>query len=142
MTRKLTINENFIPPISDEDNEFFANGIFEFSITKLLALIKANPHHFPIGDVSVRTLFEGDGKHLDEEDIKQADLTAPILLAEIRAAFFNIIDGNDRVAKARRIKQETISAYRIGQEFHTNFLTSVKAYKIHVEYWNEKLPEK
>jgi hypothetical protein len=55
--QKLKIDKNFEPlPINEED-EFFANGIFEFNITKLIAYVRANHEIFPIEFVDLKILY-------------------------------------------------------------------------------------
>jgi hypothetical protein len=40
----------------------------------------------------------GDSPHLNEEAIRLADLSRPILLAEISPGHYSVIDGNHRLA--------------------------------------------
>jgi hypothetical protein len=138
-TMRMKLDRNFLAINVDEGDELFPNGIFEFNITKLLEHIKTNPHSFPKEEVAVSTLEGWSSTNLDETTIQNADLAAPIVLAEIRPNRFNVIDGNHRVARARRDDVKTIPAYRLSPDQHHRFLTSAFAYEKYVEYWNSKL---
>jgi hypothetical protein len=82
-----------------------------------------------------------DGSRLNEETVQTADLTRPILLAEIAPGQFNVIDGNHRLARARRDSVQIVPARRISCPDHVSFLTSEWAYEKYVEYWNSKLED-
>jgi len=81
------------------------------------------------------------GASLDEAAVRSADLSRPVLLAEIGPGRYNLIDGHHRVAKARRDGVPTVQARRIACPRHVPFLTSAAAYEKYVEYWNSKLKE-
>ena len=68
-----------------------------------------------------------------------ANLSAPIILAEIAPGRFNIIDGNHRAERAHREGVEKIPAYRVSAADHQAFLTSERSYKAYIEYWNSKV---
>ena len=141
-SRILKVNKNFKPSAEDGGDELFYNGIFVFNVTKLLVFIKTNPHKFSIESMDVKVLVNGIPEHLNEETIKTANPSIPIVLAEISPGRFNVIDGNHRLEKARREGLENIEAFRVGVEQHLAFLTSVEAYQSYVKYWNSKLKEK
>lgn len=137
--RKLKINKNFQPLPKDIDDEFYPNGIFEFNITKLLAFIKDSPRIFQPEAVSVKTVRTCVSSNLNESTIQTADITTPIVLAEIAPDRFNVIDGNHRLERAYRDEIDMIPAYKVLAEQHVAFLTSVAAYEEYVGYWNEKI---
>ncbi len=138
---KFKLNKKFQPLPVDAGDEFFPNGIFEFNITKLLAFIKNNPEKFPIEEVDVKALSYAGKENLDEATIKTANLSAPIILAEIGPGRFNVIDGNHRVERAHREGVEKIPAYRVSAADHQAFLTSERGYKAYIDYWNSKVDE-
>lgn len=140
--RKLTFNKTFQPPSCDAGDEFYPNGIFEFNITKLLEFINVNKGDFRPQEVEVKTLRAFPSKNLNESAIKSANLSAPIILAEISPGQFNIIDGHHRLEKAHRDNISRILAYKVLAEQHIAFLTSEMAYKEYVQYWNEKLKDR
>jgi len=138
---RLRPNKRFQPCPITEGDEIFANGIFEFNITRILALLDTDPVRFSVEVVKVATIVDYGGRNLDEATILAADLSRPILLAEIAPGRYNPIDGNHRIAKARRDRVASIPARRIGCPAHIPFLTSTRAYESYVEYWNSKIKE-
>lgn len=139
--RQLKLDKAFTPISVDGDDELFPNGIFEFNVTKMLAFIEANADKFPVETVEVEPFRVYSSKTLDEDTIRRADVSKPILMAEISPGRFNVIDGNHRVERAGRDGLKTIPARRIEAEQHLAFLTSVRAYEAYVGYWNSKLDE-
>lgn len=92
----LKLNEKFQPCPVDEGEEVYPNGIFHFNISRLLAFL---PARSPIAVIAVTEIANYDESYLDEESVRSADLSRPILLAEISPGLFNVIDGNNRVAQ-------------------------------------------
>ena len=137
--RKMKINKNFQPLPKDIDDEFYPNGIFEFNVTKLLVFVRDNPHIFQPEAVSVKTARTWVSSSLNESTIQAADITKPIVLAEIAPDRFNVIDGNHRLEKAHRDGMDMISAYKVRAEQYIAFITSVASYEEYVGYWNEKI---
>ncbi|MDE3110061.1 MAG: hypothetical protein KGL02_08980 [Acidobacteriota bacterium] len=136
---KLTVDPCFQPcPIEDGD-ECYPNGMFEFNITRLLAFIDAHADRFPIVQVALAELSViGDSK-LDPETMRTADLSRPIVLAEIAPNRYNVIDGHHRIGRARRDGVRSLSGRKIRCPEHLAFLTSALAYQRYVAYWNSKL---
>jgi hypothetical protein len=93
---KLKRDNNFQPCPAESGDEHYQNGIFEFNITRLLAFIDTSAERFPIELVSVDEFPNFGGSHLDEETLRTADLSRPILLAEISPGLYNVIDGHHR----------------------------------------------
>lgn len=138
---KFKLNKNFKPLPADEGDEMFRNGIFEFNVTKMTAFISANPETFPIEQVNVKSLSKGSPGNLNEETVRTADVSIPIILAEISPGHFNVIDGNHRIENARREGMENVRAHRLAAGQHLAFLTSVKAYESYIRYWNAKIED-
>lgn len=138
----MKLLKDFQPLLSEDGDEFYPNGIFEFNISKLIQYIAKNQDVFQAEKVKVNTIPFYSTNHLNEDTIKTADLTAPIIMAEISPNQFNVIDGHHRMEKARRENVEVVLAYKITADHHIHFLTSTKAYEQYVEYWNTKLEEK
>jgi hypothetical protein len=137
MKRKLKLNKKFVPAPRNIGDELFPNGFFEFNITELIKFIYENqiqPQWVKVNSLSMLGI-----DRLDEVTVGNADLTIPIILAEISPDNFNVIDGHQRLGRARRECADEIMAYKISVEQHINFLTSVMAYESYVHYWNEKL---
>lgn len=137
--KKLQVKKSFRPIPTSDGDEIFRNGIFEFNISKIVEHINANPHQFKVELVTIRIFRLFEPSCLDEPTIVSADLTKPIILAEIAPDRMNVIDGNHRVEKAFRNKVDQIPAYTLRVNDHINFLTSVEAYKEYINYWNSKI---
>jgi hypothetical protein len=136
----LRLDKGFQPCPVEPGDEFYPNGIFEFNITRLLAFVQQHTDRFPVERVELSEFPDyGDSPHLNEEAIRLADLSRPILLAEISPGHYSVIDGNHRLAKARRQGAAAVPAYRLQCPTHVPFLTSAFAYEKYVEYWNDKV---
>jgi hypothetical protein len=138
---RLRRDKRFTPCAVEAQEEFYANGIFEFNITRLLAFLDADRVRHPVEFIAVASIPDYGGERLNEATIRDADLQRPVLLAEISPGRFNLIDGNHRIARARREGVVSIPARRIRCPDHLAFLTSVRAYESYVEYWNGKVKE-
>ena len=137
---KLKFRKKFQPCSVEEGEEMYPNGIFEFNITRLLAFIKVHPEQFPVELVPLEEIpCYGDSSRLNPETVSTADLSRPIVLAEISPGLYNVIDGNHRLGKARQDGVRTIAAYRVRCPQHVPFLTSITSYEKYVEYWNSKV---
>lgn len=138
---KLNLDKTFEPCALAEGDEIYPNGIFEFNITRLLTFIDAHPKDFPVDTVPVAGIPDFGSSRLNEAVVNSADLSRPVLLAEIAPGRYNLIDGHHRAAKARRNGVPTVPARRIACPRHVPFLTTTAAYVKYVEYWNSKLDE-
>jgi hypothetical protein len=137
---RLQLDRQFRPCATEPEDELYPNGIFEFNVTRLLAFIGAHTERFPTELVELAEIPDyGGSARLDEAAIVAADLSRPILLAEIAPGHYNVIDGHHRVAKARRQDVQCMLANRVRCPEHVAFLTSTRAYETYVEYWNSKL---
>jgi len=137
---KLRRDKGFQPCPAEPGDETYVNGIFEFNITRLLACAQEHTDRFPVIHVELRELPDyGNGLQLNDGAILVADLSRPIVLAEISPGNFNVIDGNHRLARARRQGATALPAYRVQCPAHVPFLTSLFAYEKYVEYWNGKV---
>jgi hypothetical protein len=137
----MRVSKRFRPCPVDSTDELFFNGFFVFNITKMLEFIHRSPDRFQPEEMEVSTFPNLSGR-LDQETVENADISVPIVLAEIAPGRFNVVDGNHRLKKARTSGATTIPAYRIFQQEHHAFLTSTEAYLGYVSYWNEKVKQK
>ncbi len=136
--KKLKINKNFKPCSVEADDELYPNGIFEFNITRMSEYLQKNPEAVPVETIEVCNIYWGTSS-LNESYLDTVDVSRPVILAEIAPGRYNVIDGNHRVEKARRMGMKNVPAYRVPPEHHMQFLTSQEAYTAYVEYWNNKL---
>jgi hypothetical protein len=137
MPRQLTTDPHFTPCPAHAGDELFPNGIFEFNITAMLAFLQEHPDAVPLVDVSVAEHSSHDFQ-LDPAEYDSFDVSRPVILAEIAPGRYNLIDGNHRMEKARRLGMDTVRAYKFPPEVHMRFLTSAKGYHAYIEYWNLK----
>lgn len=133
--------KNFKPLPSEQGEEFYSNGIFVFNISKLIQYIHLNSDIFKAVTVAVNTLNAFKSSDLNESAVRSADISNPIIMAEISPNQFNVIDGHHRLERARREGREVISVYKVLAEHHVRFLNTSEAYQEYVKYWNNKLKE-
>jgi hypothetical protein len=131
----------FQPLAIREGDELFPNGIFEFNISRLEELIASNSDRFAVEMTAIAPFVRLNYSSLDQDHISIADLTRPIILAEIAPGRFGLIDGNHRMAKAAKAGIATLPAFRVWFPDHVAFLTSQEAYFTYMAYWNEKVDE-
>ena len=136
LNRKLKISKNFKPCSIDDGDELYPNGIFVFNITKMAEVIQNQ--NITYEEVLVRDYSRGSSK-FKEEHLDAVDVGKPVIVAEISPGRYNVIDGNHRMEKARRLGLEKIPAYKLRPEQHMQFLTTEKGYLSYIEYWNDKL---
>ena len=138
MAKILRVENDFTPcPVATGD-ELFPNGIFVFNITKILEYIQKNPDSITLEEVAVSDFFEGFSS-VNEAYMDSVEISRPVIVAEISPGLYNLIDGNHRMEKARRMGIKSLPAYKLNVDQHILFLTSTKAYVTYVEYWNSKV---
>jgi hypothetical protein len=135
---RLKVDKNFRPcPVSDGD-ELYPNGIFVFNITKMIEHIKNNPDEFDLVKIKVAD-FPKSFSSINEFHVDSVNVCRPVILAEISPGHYNLIDGNHRVEKARKMGKSHLLAYKLNVKHHIRFLTEKEAYLSYIEYWNAKL---
>jgi hypothetical protein len=104
----------------------------------MLEYIQKNHSGFTLEEVVISDFFRGFSS-INESHMDSVEISRPVILAEISPGQYNLIDGNHRMEKARRMGIKNILAYRLNVEQHMRFLTSKMAYLAYIEYWNSKL---
>jgi hypothetical protein len=138
---RLELDPRFRPCQPEVGDEIYPNGIFEFNITRFLAYIGAEGR-FRAEIIALNGIpHAGNSASLLEQTVAAADLSRPVILAEIAPGRYNLIDGHHRVEKARRAGVTSIPAYRVRCPEHVAFLTSTRSYQTYVEYWNSKVDD-
>ena len=137
LEKLLKVDDNFTPYPTAAGDEMYPNGIFYFNITKLIEYVQENKNDIILEEVSVRTCSKSSS--INESHIDSVDTSQPVILAEIAPQRYNMIDGNHRVEKARRLGIDTIMAYRLTVDQHIKFLTDKDAYISYIGYWNDKV---
>jgi hypothetical protein len=135
-------------------DEYFPNGIFKFHITKLNEYIDEYGEEFIVEEVDVNEYFRYFcNEELNPEYVQAADLSRPIIMAEIApdrlqhgypfissdyySRGYNLIDGHHRLVKAKQNGIEKLKAYIVSMEQHIPFM--IDGFEEYVEYWNSKL---
>jgi hypothetical protein len=136
----MKIDDDFTPCSAATGDELFPNGIFIFNITKMLEYIQKNSDDIVLEEVAVGD-FPKEFSSINESHVDSIDISEPVILAEISPGRYNLIDGNHRMEKARRLGINSIRAYKLNAGQHIRFLTTRKAYEIYIDYWNGKLKE-
>lgn len=103
MLQKLRMNKQFQPCPVDSEDELFPNGIFIFNISSMTEFMNANQPLFPKELILIKELDNWNKGTFHEETVNSADLSRPIILAEISPKRFSLIRGHYRIEKANRL---------------------------------------
>ena len=134
----LSIDKGFKPALVNHEDELYQNGIFVFNITKMTEHLCKHKDGITPESIEIKVYRSGFAV-LTENHIDKTDITVPIILAEIRPGWYNVIDGNHRLEKAYRMGVDYVKGYKLKPEQHMPFLISLNAYHAYVEYWNSKI---
>lgn len=137
--QKLIMDILFKPSECNPGEELFLNGIFEFNISKMIEFIRGNKQEIPLEEIDVKGYHTEAFSSVNESHLSNVDINSPIILIEINPDRFIVVDGHHRLAKAYRNGINTIMAYKLTVKQHIQFLTSVRAYRAFIDYWNEKV---
>jgi hypothetical protein len=138
LAKLLKVENDFNACPAYQGDELYVNGIFEFNITKMIEYIQKNSDHFILVEVKVADFFR-EFSSINASHVNSVDVSKPVIIAEIAPGRVNLIDGNHRMEKARRMGIKNLLAYKLNPAQHTRFLTSKKAYLAYIEYWNSNL---
>jgi uncharacterized protein YdhG (YjbR/CyaY superfamily) len=153
-SRKLSKPYPFAPKIpTEEGEESFPAGLFEFNITKMIEDIERGVIACEVVDMPVEQWNHLAKDKAKQEDIDAADLAKPIIVAEISPdkygmypsmneqkwiqRGYGVIDGHHRLTKAIQLGVESLKAYIVPMECHVRYM--YKGYDKYVGYWNDKL---
>ncbi|WP_188206854.1 hypothetical protein [Alkalibacillus aidingensis] len=140
MNRKLILNENYIPLPCHQDDEVFANGIFNFNISRMIEQIHSGTLSVKSERIDVKDWFNAHPHpSINEEHLPNVDLTNPVIQVEIRPGHYSIIDGNHRMEKAYREGVQFVDSYKLNGEQLVPFFIDHMGYRAFVDYWNSKL---
>lgn len=139
-SRKIFLDVNYKPLPNNAGDEIYPNGIFNFSITRILENIASGNLKVEEEQINVSKWFETHMHGLiNEEFLPKVDIIRPVIQAEIRPDMFEIIDGNHRMERAFREGLKFINSYKIMGEQLLPYFAGIRGYKAFVEYWNSKL---
>ena len=126
--RKLKENPDFSPCTPKIRDEMIGGYPFKWNITRVSTWIDNNLSAVDLSTVHINPSSVGvDSENLDKEYIPNADLSRPIIIVRMQPEFFRQIDGNHRVAKARRLGVKELPAYYLTELQHREFFTFKEA---------------
>lgn len=111
LTKKLKLDRDFVPCPESDGDELFANGIFEFNITKMTEYIRERSGEFVPEEVAVNDFQRAIP--IADSQLESIRIGEPVILAEIAPGKYNLIDGNHRMEKARKLGIKSLLAYRL-----------------------------
>ena len=139
-SRKIKYDMNYRPLPTHEGDEIYPNGIFNFSISRILEHIVSGKIDVEKEQINVREWFKSHIRgSVNEEHLTTVDVARPVIQAEIRPGMFEIIDGNHRMERAYRDGVEFIESYKLKGEQLVPFFADTRGYQAFVEYWNSEL---
>jgi hypothetical protein len=137
------------------NDEYFVNGVFYFNITNLKNEIASNTTNFICAETKVNIWRTERTAELNGEYVEAADLTRPLILAEIAPdryldspdiepddwlrCGYNLIDGHHRIEKAYRANLSQLRAFIVPMEAHIHFMYN--GFDKYTNYWNGKLKD-
>ena len=140
--RKLRINPNFIPCELKHDEECYQNGIFRFNISRIIEDIESGKLQVEKELIDVSQWFK---KHcmgdVNEDHMPNVMLSKPVIQAEIKSGFFEIIDGHHRMKKALRENVQYIDSYKLKGPQLLDYFIDEKGYRAFIGYWNDWLKQ-
>jgi hypothetical protein len=138
--RKIKPDNKYKPLPTNEGDEIYPNGIFKFSISRILEHIMSGQLNPAKEEINVREWFKSHSRgSVNEEHLPTVDISKPVIQAEIRPGTFEIIDGNHRMERAYSDGVEFIESYKLKGEQLLPYFADIRGYKAFVEYWNSKL---
>ena len=140
--KKFKLNKDYTPLPIYEGDEIYPNGIFNFSISRIMEDIESGKliPRFEKINIQAWFKFRSHGS-INEEHLPTVDITKPIIQAQIRPDTYEVIDGNHRLEKAFRDGLEYIDSYKLCAEQLLPYFKEVRGYKAYVEYWNQKIKD-
>ena len=139
-SRQIKLNKNYVPLPTQDGDERYPNGIFNFAISLIIEDICSGKLAVEQEKINVQDWFKTHWRGpVTEEHLPAVDVSKPVIQAEIKPGFFEIIDGNHRMERACREGKEFINSYKLRGEQLLPYFSDVRGYKAFVEYWNSKL---
>ena len=138
--RLINKKRKYIPCELQEDEECYPNGIFRFNISRIVEDIESGKLQAEMDKIDVPHWIKnhcmGD---VNEDHMPNVVLSKPVIQAEIKAGFFEIIDGRHRMEKALRENLQYIDSYKLKGEQLLDYFIDEKGYRAFIGYWNDWL---
>lgn len=139
-TRKIILDKHYTPLPTNEGDEIYPNGIFNFSISRILEHIAEGKIEAEKERINIKEWYKNHFRgSVNEAHLPTVDVSKPILQAEIRPGMYEIIDGHHRMEKACRDGIEFVDSFKLRGEQLLPFFADVRGYEAFVKYWNSKL---
>lgn len=146
--RKLPVTRANTPIVPNPGDEVYTCGVFFFNVSAMLEWLESESRETVSVPISIWPVTEKE-----EHNIEKADITRPIIVAEIAPDYrdfrpeirfndwiargYSLIDGYHRVEKAKQLGLNELPAIVLRMEQHIPFL--YEGYEEYVHYWNGKL---
>ena len=146
--RKLPVTRANTPIVPNPGDEVYTCGVFFFNVSAMLEWLESESRETVSVPISIWPVTEKE-----EHNIEKADITRPIIVAEIAPDYrdfrpeirfndwiargYSLIDGYHRVEKAKQLGLNELPAIVLRMEQHISFL--YEGYEKYVHYWNGKL---
>lgn len=140
--RKLKLNKKF-EPVSTFPEEI-CGAFLQFNITAIVNDIASKKLIVEKKRIYINKWFKEhfmDSSGIDKDHLPLANLSVPVIQAEIRIEKYEIIDGNHRMQKAFESGRTYIDSYQLKGEQLANYLISKEQYESYVRYWNDKFDD-
>ena len=138
--KKFKLNKDYVPLPIYEGDEIYPNGIFNFSISRIMEDIESGKLIPRYEKINVQEWFKTHWRGtINEEHLPTVDVTRPILQAQIRPDIYVVIDGNHRLEKDFRDGIEYIESFKLCAEQLLPYFKDIRGYTAYVEYWNLKI---
>ncbi len=140
ITRKFRAKKLYNPCPADEGDEIYPNGIFHFNISRIVEDIESGKLQVELEKIDVPHWFKnhcmGD---VNKDHMPNVVLSKPVIQAEIKAGFFEIIDGRHRMEKALRENMQYMDSYKLKGEQLLDYFIDERGYRAFIDYWNDWL---
>ena len=116
-SRQIKLNKNYVPLPTQSGDEIYPNGIFNFAISRIIEDICSGKLAVEQEKINIQDWFKTHLRgSVTEEHLPAVDVSKPVIQAEIKPGFFEIIDGNHRMERAFREGTEFIDSYKLRGE--------------------------
>lgn len=138
--RRIKLDKKYTPLPTKDGDEIYPNGIFNFTITRIIEHIGSGKLTTEPEKINVQEWFKTHWRGtVTEEHLPTVDVSNPVIQAEIKPGTYEIIDGNHRMERAFREGVQFVDSYKLRGEQLLPYFAEVRGYKAFVEYWNSKL---
>ena len=137
--RHLHIDENFAPCTPYPGDEIYSRSAVKLNISAILRVLEAGAIAHRTERIHLSVWFSsrfGSGGTINEMHLNNIEIKQPVIQAELKPDYFEIIDGNHRMAKARRDGLEYIDSIKLSAESLLPFFVDRNSCLGFIEHWN------